>query len=168
MADPRRRAAGFTLLEVIVAVFVLATVLGALITIMSQNLHRLGEARDALHASQLERARAFALLRGSADEAFPLPGVQHGRFEAPDDEWRWERKVEATSLPLPADWTGPPPSSLFRAPSAATGRAPLLRVSIRAYREDAGDDLDPVPPFVLLLVNPAPAPLSGGPAGGGP
>lgn len=167
MPDSGGRSRGFTLLEVIVAVFVLATVLGALITIMSQNLHRLGEARDALHGSSLARSHAFAVLRGAGAEAIPTPGIQHGRFEAPDDEWLWEQNVEATFLPLPADWTGPPPSSLFQAPGRAArggarggGRAPLLRVSVRAYREDASFDLEDEPPFVLLLVNRSPVPLA--------
>ena len=50
------RRAGFTLLEVMVAIFVFAVIMGALLTLVQENLARLGRARLETEAARLAEA----------------------------------------------------------------------------------------------------------------
>jgi prepilin-type N-terminal cleavage/methylation domain-containing protein len=145
-------ATGFTLLEVMIAVFVLATVVGALVTLVQANLHHLGEARREFAAAALAKERALSVLQAAAAGQLPEIGTQRGRFPEPDDDLIWEQTVEPVALPLPQDWgTAPAPSVLFEPPGGGAGRPPsLYRVTVRAFEEET--DAESIEPFVLFVV----------------
>jgi prepilin-type N-terminal cleavage/methylation domain-containing protein len=156
-----RPESGFTLLEVMIAVFVLGTVVGALLTMVQANLHRLGEARRELAAASLAKQRALEVLQAGASGQLPEVGTSDGRFPEPDDDLLWEETVEPLTLPLPADWGGgPAPSAIFEQPEGASlGRPSLFRVVIRAFPE--GSDPESTEPFVVFVVERAEG-LAGG------
>jgi prepilin-type N-terminal cleavage/methylation domain-containing protein len=155
-----RRAQGFTLLEVMIAVFVFATVIGGLVSLVSANLSRLGEARREL--DRMERAER--LLREVETEARlgvpPELGTTGELFEPPDHDLRWEREVTAFALPVPEELAGGAiPYKVFATPSpaeAADPNAAMLRlVRVWVFPDDAErDDFDPFE----LIVAPAPPP----------
>jgi hypothetical protein len=149
------------LLEVMIAVFVLATVVGGLVSMVQANLQRLAEVRREIAAAELARERALAIFqRGLAGE-LPEPGTQEGRFPEPDDDLLWEQVVEPVALPLPPDSnTSPAPSVLFERPgSTARGLPSLYRVAVRAFPEEV--DPESVDPFVVFVVKRFENPASG-------
>ena len=170
----RGASAGFTLLEVMLAVFVLATVVGALITMVQANLERLAEARRELLASGLAQQRAEGLLDAGLDGELPDPGLRDGRFPEPNDDLIWEESIEPAALPLPDDWSGGEISALFEsppdAPRPATAQKDVMnRVSVRAYPESR--EPESAAPFVFYVVKRAESPdpqaaQSGGSNGG--
>jgi prepilin-type N-terminal cleavage/methylation domain-containing protein len=153
------RRDGFTLLEVMLAVFVLGIVIGALLELMGVHLSRLADARQELEAARLAEMRLRELRDTSTDGILPEIGRTEGVFEPPNDYLHWELEVEETAVPLPADVPeGPPPSSVF----AVSGFAPelegavepsLLRVALRVFPERE-EDPESVVPYVLYVVQP--------------
>jgi prepilin-type N-terminal cleavage/methylation domain-containing protein len=163
----RRRQAGFTLIEVLVAAFVASMVFGLLVSWMARNLAAVGRARAQQHALLLgeQRARDFDLeLRQSG---LVEPGVENGEVPDPDSDLGWEVTVEPIHLRLPADYDqDASPSPLFEPTSRQQPESadpPLHRVSVRVFRLD-DPDTDLIAPFVLFGVVPGESPQT---AGGG-
>jgi general secretion pathway protein I len=98
-ARARPRACGFTLLEVMVALAVIATAFTALLGLHARNI-RLA-ARDQAYTRALFLARE--LIANAELGPFPEVGLANGDFETlhpgryPD--FRWERTVNDTALP---------------------------------------------------------------------
>ena len=92
----RRRAAGFTLLEVMLAIAILGTALAGLLGLHHQSMQSVIRAQDFTRASML----AQAVLTEAELERFPDLGHTSGNFEAsfPGQfrDFRWERVVEAS------------------------------------------------------------------------
>jgi len=93
MAEPRTRQAGFTLLEVMVALAVFATAAIALIDLQ----------RESLRASSGVAARAFAqivaenrLVGLRLGEEAPEPGTRRGESELGGRTWYWRERIIAT------------------------------------------------------------------------
>jgi prepilin-type N-terminal cleavage/methylation domain-containing protein len=151
---------GFTLLEVLIAVFVVAIVLGTLVTFVSQNLHRLGDARRELIAAGLARERAQSITQAGEQGELPQIGTREGRFPEPDDDLLWTESVEGVWLPLPEGWTGPPPPSPLFASTNTRSRVPTLyRVEVRAFPEELEpESIDPVVVCVVAPVDVAEVP----------
>jgi general secretion pathway protein I len=93
----RKRAAGFTLLEVMLAIAILGTALAGLLGLHHQSMQSVIRAQDFTRASML----AQAVLTEAELERFPDPGHTSGNFEAsfPGQfrDFRWERVVKASS-----------------------------------------------------------------------
>lgn len=151
--------AGFTLIEVLIAVLIVSLVFGLLLESVTHNLSDLSRARAGARASQLaaDRVRDLKIQLESNDKL--EDGVKEGSFEEPDDDMRWQMSVTPQTLPLPADYKGElPPSPLFEAanePRRARKpgeEAPLRLVQVRVY--PAGEDPESVDPFVVLLTAP--------------
>lgn len=153
-----RRREGFTLLEVMVAVFILGTAMGMLLEYLGDHLARLADARRELEGAQLAAERLRELQSEVEAGVYPEPGRSEGQFETPHDYLRWRLDVELGSLPRPPEWTeGPPPSSVFAQPDLATG-APgtepsLLRVTLWVFSEEV-EDPESTSPYVVYLVKP--------------
>ena len=154
-----RRRQGFTLLEVMVAIFVLGTVVGALLQLMNDHLSRLAEARQELEIARLAEARLREIQTMAAEGILPELGRDEGGFEPPNDYLQWELVVEETAVePAGGGAEGPPSSSLFAAPGLAPEKAgavqsSLLRLELKVFPE-RGTKPQSVVPYVLYLVRP--------------
>ena len=165
-----RRQAGFTLLEVLLAVFVLATAMSGLIALVSQNLAALA---DAALDTRIERAAESHMRELVNGEPLP-PGISDGAFEGDDGDLRWRLVVEPYSVPLPegyehdADVPGPPGgSSIFAEPSQAPDapQPSVQRLALFVHHEL--DDPESSEPFIVFRVDATFDPASQPAAGGG-
>jgi prepilin-type N-terminal cleavage/methylation domain-containing protein len=152
---------GFTLLEVMVAVFVFATVLGTLVAMVSTNLARLADARRELEATR----RAEEIVRNAETNArlglLPDFGTTGGVYDPPDDDLRWEQVVEPFAVPLPPDLAAQRlPYSVFSSgpavPTATGELEPGLRL-VRVWVYPTAEERDAVEPFAVVVSLP-PAP----------
>ena len=149
----RRR--GFTLLEVMVAIFVFAIIMGTLLTLVQQNLAALGRARLKTEAARLAEERIRELQQEAAFDEFPEVGTDEGTFEAPNDGLRWVSTIELYSIELPVEKeerSGS--SSVFAAgdPAMDESEPSLRRLIVRIFPEDGEEEL--IDPFVTFLVAP--------------
>jgi prepilin-type N-terminal cleavage/methylation domain-containing protein len=153
------RPQGFTLLEVLIAMFVLALAIGGLVTAMAQSFHKLADARDDLRQLELAEAQVRELDQSAQGGALPELGHSSGTFDPPYEQWAWDLVVEPWSLPLPEGYGGQGlPSSVFQPPGTASPVQPSVRLlSYRVYPvEGSPDDVDP---FVALAVEKVPPEL---------
>lgn len=88
-----RRERGFTLLEVLVALAVLALALGALIKGGAENATNAGYLRDKTFAQWIAMNE---IARMQLEPAWPAVGERKGTEEMAGREWRWEAKVSET------------------------------------------------------------------------
>lgn len=91
-----RRAAGFTLLEVLVALLLLSLAMVALVRSVGQEAAALGLQRDATLA-QWVAANQLAELRLQRD--LPGSGRAQGRSRMGGRAWRWQLEARATDVP---------------------------------------------------------------------
>lgn len=94
MNEPRGNGhptAGFTLLEVLVALTVIAVALAAAIKTTGDAANNAAYMRDKTLA---EWVAMNQLMRLRAEQAFPDAGKSHGTVELAGREWRWDREVE--------------------------------------------------------------------------
>ncbi len=91
------RQPGFTLLEVLVALAVLAIAMGAIIHAATQSINTVATLRDRTFASWVALNRVNALLL----EAKPWPeeGSRKGNAELANRNWRWEARFHKTADP---------------------------------------------------------------------
>lgn len=151
-----RRHAGFTLLEVLLAVFVLATAMSGLITLVSQNLAGLADAALETRVERAAEARMRELVDGD-----PLPaGSSDGAFEGDDADLHWLLVVEPYSVPLPegyehdANVPGPPGgSSIFAEPNQAPDAPQPSVQQLSLYVHHELDDPESSEPFVVFRVD---------------
>jgi len=93
----RSGAAGFTLIEVVVAVAILATALVAWLATYGSELRSLSRAREYAVAAELAEDRLAAVAFFAVDRLPNLPdSLEDGTFGDPFGEYRWV--VEASSL----------------------------------------------------------------------
>ena len=84
---------GFTLLEVLVALAVLAIGLGATIKVASQSSANVAELRERTVASWVAANKINELLLATSA---PAVGLQEGLTEMAGQQWRWRVKVSDT------------------------------------------------------------------------
>lgn len=94
-AEPRR-AAGFTLLEVLVALVLLALALVALIRLVTLHAQASAQMRDSTLA-QWVAANVIADTR--LRNSFPDTGRSNGEVTMGQQRWRWELVIAATEEP---------------------------------------------------------------------
>lgn len=120
------RAHGFSLLEVIAAVLLLAITFAALMRVAGSSLN--------LTARAAERSQAAMWARSMLDSAFVLEpirtGHSSGRF---DDRYRWQLDVQAWQPPAAAATPGPQPQ-------APASPLKLYRLDLAVLWRSAGHD----------------------------
>ncbi|MCP5068698.1 MAG: type II secretion system protein [bacterium] len=148
---------GFTLIEVLMAVLVVALVYGFLLEFVTDNLAALHRARSETEIARLseQKLREVEARVLSGEE---LAESEDGAFEEPFQDYLFRVDLTPYQIPLPASFTGQiAPSKLF----VGTGpqdpsRPALLRIEVRVYLED--EDPEGVIPFVTLAPLPNPQP----------
>ncbi len=88
-----RRSGGFTLLEVVIALAVIAIAMGALIKSGTQHAQTASYLRDRTLAHWVAMNRVAEL---QLAESWPGVGESNGRIEMAGREWWWRARVEAT------------------------------------------------------------------------
>lgn len=128
--------AGFTLLEVLVALAVLAIAMGAIIGAATQSIQTVTALRDQTFAGWVALNQVNALLLDS--EPWPEDGSRRGETELAQRAWRWEARFEATDDPdlrrvevaVRASADGPALSTLIafkgQSPTDSSANPPLL------------------------------------------
>lgn len=90
------RARGFTLLEVLIALLILAIALFALIRAAGSSVTNFAELRDRTLAGWVA---ANMLAETRLKNAFPDPGKSDGDLKYAARDWRWELVVQSTEEP---------------------------------------------------------------------
>jgi prepilin-type N-terminal cleavage/methylation domain-containing protein len=143
-AAPRRTSAGFTLVEVLVALFVFGLVFGLLQETVSESLKKMADARDEITAGE----RGQQTLRDFGERIARGENVanEEGDYEEPDGSRRFRYSVTIApyQMALPADVkvNGPPLSSIFAAPNAngAPAASRVRRIVVRVFRKELGPE----------------------------
>ncbi|MCB1920083.1 MAG: type II secretion system minor pseudopilin GspI [Candidatus Competibacteraceae bacterium] len=92
-----RRATGFTLLEVLVALAVLAIAMGAMINAATQSIASTTYLRDQTFASWVALNKVNELLLDP--DPWPEEGSRQGNAELANRVWRWEARFAKTDDP---------------------------------------------------------------------
>ena len=92
-----RPARGFTLLETLVALAILAIALTAAFRAMGVTAQSSGELRERMIGDWVAENR---LAEMRATQAWPNPGVSEGSAEQAGRSYRWREDVKATANPL--------------------------------------------------------------------
>ena len=92
-----KRQPGFTLLEVLVALAVLAIAMGAIIGAATQSINTVATLRDQTFAGWATLNQVNALLLES--EPWPEEGSRKGKAELSNRTWRWEARFFKTEDP---------------------------------------------------------------------
>ena len=101
----RKRSAGFTLVEVMVAISILAISLTVLMSFSGNSMIRSGRAEALTVATMLARQRMaeaeIELEKGALKGEFPEEKSEEGQFEEPFDEFKWSMEIKRVELPAP-------------------------------------------------------------------
>lgn len=92
-----RRAAGFTLLEVLVALAVLAIAMGAIIHAATQSIENTAGLRDRTFAGWVALNQINQLLLDN--NPWPAEGVRKGNADLANRAWHWEARFAKTDDP---------------------------------------------------------------------
>jgi general secretion pathway protein I len=92
-----RRAVGFTLLEVLVALAVLAIAMGAIIHATTQSIANTAELRDQTFAGWVALNQINQLLLDR--NPWPAEGVRKGNADLANRTWHWEARFAKTDDP---------------------------------------------------------------------
>jgi general secretion pathway protein I len=90
------RADGFTLIEVLVALFILAVTMAAVSRTASSSIHHVDVLRIHVVADWVAQNR-LALHQARGD--YPVPGIQTGQEEQAGQNYPWREEVIATPNP---------------------------------------------------------------------
>ena len=109
---------GFSLLEVMVAVALLAIAFLTLINFQGQSLFRVARAEHLTQATFLAREKIAEILLNIEKEAqtqkvFPEDKSENGAFEKPYEDYKWSWVMRKVEIPAPAGDEGSPQMAMF-------------------------------------------------------
>lgn len=116
--------AGFTLLEVLIAVAILGTTLVAVLQLHASTVDMASRAQELATGARLAKSRMVDTLK----DGTPATGEQEGDFEEPDPPYHWTTRVEET--PYSTDKAKVYEVSV----EVSWGDAPNERVRVRTFR----------------------------------
>jgi len=90
--------AGFTLVEVMVALAIVAIALPALVFAYLQYVDSTGYLRDKLLATQVVENKWAEVQLLNSEKNFNLDGEQRGQYELAERTWYWRLKKEKTEV----------------------------------------------------------------------
>ena len=93
LTSERRKSSGFTLLEILVALAVVAIALSAIVNEVSNNVKNAAHLRDRTLAHWVAMNKIAEWHTGGD---WPSPGESHGDVQMAEQEWRWSIKVTNT------------------------------------------------------------------------
>ena len=108
----RRGAAAFTLIEVLVAVVILATGIVLVLQALHGAVGVWEAAVERVRAAMLARDRLEEVVVRAADGKGDAPEPGAGRFDPPYRQYRWEMEVDRVALPGAAGKGGPQDATL--------------------------------------------------------
>lgn len=96
---------GFTLLEVMVAIAILAGSLTAIMGLSGNSLIKSGRTQKILVATMLARQKMtdieIDLEKARQKGEFPDERSEDGKFEEPNDDYEWKMEIKRVELPAP-------------------------------------------------------------------
>lgn len=99
------KRSGFTLLEVMVALAILAFSLTAILGLNASSMMKIGRAQKLTIATMLARQRMaeieIELEKGIAKNEFPDERSEDGKFDDPFADYGWKMEVRRVELPAP-------------------------------------------------------------------
>lgn len=110
---------GFSLLEVLVAVSILAFSLVALVNFQGQTTVRVVAAEQMTQATLLAREKMAEVILQIEKEwveqrVFPEDKSETGQFEEPFDRYNWNYEIRKVAIPMPSGEEGSPAATVFR------------------------------------------------------
>lgn len=110
---------GFSLLEVMVAVSILAISLLAMVNFQGQTMVRIGRAEKVSLATMLARSKISETIlqiekEWAQQKVFPEDKSEEGKFEEPFEQFRWEWQIRKVTLPTPGGGEGSPFVAIFK------------------------------------------------------
>lgn len=99
------RGSGFTLLEVMVAIGILAISMTVLMTFSGNTMIKSGRAEKLLIATMLARQKMadieIDLAKAAKKGEFPDERSEEGKFDEPYEEYGWKMEIRKVTLPAP-------------------------------------------------------------------
>lgn len=145
------RSAGFTLLEVLIALVVFTTVMGGLLSAVSQGVRALGAAEREVALMELAQEQIRQIQSDAETGQAPELGEREGFFAEPYEQVRWQLVVEYFAYPLPermsyAELAAARERSAIFADSV--GQPTSLRLVVLRVFDESGFEL--LDPFTIL------------------
>ena len=104
------KKAGFTLLEVMIALAVLAFAVSALVGFQSRGIVMNARSRDLMVATSLARQKMEEIKAEVQKEKklgkFPDEKVEEGKFEGDNERYRWKVEFKKVEIPAPPEGDG--------------------------------------------------------------
>lgn len=101
-----RKERGFTLLEVMIALAILGFAISAIVSFHERGTIMTARARDMTVATALARTKMeevkIEIEKKSTEGSLPDPGISDGRFDAPNDRFRWSSEIKKVEIPVPS------------------------------------------------------------------
>ncbi len=147
------RRDGFTLLEVMIAVFIVGLLYGFLLELVAGNLAALSRSRHEVEVARLAEVKVREVEGRVLSGEQLTAGVEEGAFEEPHEEFLYSVSIEPFAIPLPDGFTGQvQPSPIFVPTAQGPATRPVLaRIETRVFTEEDGPENAQVFSIIAVL-----------------